>query len=133
MPQSLFLHTNAIFIAFATPNSSSGITWDDGATGILQRLVSAANSSGHGTKIVLSVGGWGGSYYFSQTMSTSANRTTFVNACVSAVNTYGLAGIDIDWEYPNSSGAGNPYSSSDSAHLLSFFKSLRTALGTSKV
>ena len=37
-------------------------------------------------------GGWGGSYWFSQTMSTSANRTTFVNACVSAVNTYSLDG-----------------------------------------
>ena len=37
-------------------------------------------------------GGWGGSYWFSQTMSSSANRTTFVNACVSAVNTYNLDG-----------------------------------------
>ena len=41
-------------------------------------------------------GGWGGSTYFSQTMSTSANRTTFVNACVSAVNTYSLDGMSAD-------------------------------------
>lgn len=44
-------------IAFATPNSSSTLTWDSGSQAILQRLVSAANSSGAGTKIVLSVGG----------------------------------------------------------------------------
>ncbi|EIN11117.1 glycoside hydrolase family 18 protein [Punctularia strigosozonata HHB-11173 SS5] len=133
-PESIdFSKFDILFFAFATPNSSSTISWDDGATGTLKRLVSAANSSGKGTKIVLSIGGWGGSYYFSQAMSTSANRTKFVNAAVSAVNTYGLAGIDIDWEYPNSSGAGNPFSSSDSANLLSFFKSLRTALGSSKI
>ena len=36
-------------------------------------------------------------------------------------------------EYPNESGAGNPYSSSDAANLLSFFKSLRSALGSSKI
>ena len=30
-------------------------------------------------------------------MSSSANRTKLVNACVSAVNTYSLDGIDIDW------------------------------------
>ncbi|EJF62190.1 glycoside hydrolase family 18 protein [Dichomitus squalens LYAD-421 SS1] len=133
-PGSLdFSKFDILLFAFATPNSSSGISWDSGATSTLKTLVSAAHNSGHATKIVLSIGGWGGSYYFSQAMSTSANRTTFVNACVSAVNTYNLDGIDIDWEYPNESGAGNPFSSSDAANLLSFFKSLRTALGSSKI
>ncbi|KAI0076958.1 glycoside hydrolase family 18 protein [Panus rudis PR-1116 ss-1] len=122
-----------LFFAFATPNSSSGVSWDSGATSILKRLVSSARSSGKGTKVVLSIGGWGGSYWFSQAMSSSGNRSTFVNACVSAVNTYGLDGIDIDWEYPNQSGAGNPHSASDAANLLSFFTSLRSALGSSKI
>ncbi|PIL37606.1 hypothetical protein GSI_01300 [Ganoderma sinense ZZ0214-1] len=133
-PASLdFSKFDILLFAFATPNSSSGISWDDGATSTLKTLVSAAHNSGQGTKVVLSIGGWGGSYWFSQAMSTSANRTTFVNACVSAVNTYSLDGIDIDWEYPNESGAGNPYSSADAANLLSFFQSLRTALGSSKI
>ncbi|EPQ50562.1 glycoside hydrolase family 18 protein [Gloeophyllum trabeum ATCC 11539] len=122
-----------LLFAFATPNSSSTISWDSGATSLLKRLVSAANNSGHGTKVVLSIGGWGGSYWFSNAMSSSSNRTSFVNACVSAVNTYGLAGIDIDWEYPNESGAGNPYSASDAANLLSFFQQLRSSLGSSKI
>lgn len=42
--------------AFATPNSSSGIDWDDGSTSILKRLVKSAGDSGKGTKIVLSIG-----------------------------------------------------------------------------
>ncbi|EIM83169.1 glycoside hydrolase [Stereum hirsutum FP-91666 SS1] len=122
-----------LLYAFATPNSSSTLTWDSGSQALLQRLVSSANSSGAGTKIVLSVGGWSGSYWFSQAMSSSANRTTFINALSSAVSTYGLSGIDIDWEYPNSTGAGNPFSSSDSANLLSFFTSLRSKLGSSAI
>ncbi|TFK94886.1 glycoside hydrolase family 18 protein [Polyporus arcularius HHB13444] len=128
-----FSKFDILYFAFATPNSSSGISWDSGSTSTLKTLVSSAHNSGHGTKVVLSIGGWGGSYWFSQAVSTSANRTTFVNACVSAVNTYNLDGIDIDWEYPNESGAGNPHSSSDAANLLSFFKSLRSALGSSKI
>ena len=37
-------------------------------------------------------GGWTGSTYFSQAMS-SANQATFVQACVDAVNTYDLDGL----------------------------------------
>jgi len=132
-PESLdYSKFDILFFAFATANSSNGLSWDSGGTSILQRLVNSARSSGQGTKIVLSIGGWGGSYWFSQVMS-SGNRSTFVNAAVSAVNTYGLDGIDIDWEYPNESGAGNPFSSADAANLLSFFTSLRSALGSSKI
>ncbi|KAJ8483486.1 hypothetical protein ONZ45_g14588 [Pleurotus djamor] len=122
-----------LFFAFAMPNSASSLTWDSGAQDILRRLVSSARNSGKGTKIVLSVGGWGGSTWFSQAVISSANRTTFKNALVSAVNSFGLDGVDIDWEYPNSTGAGNPHSSADAANLLSFFQTLRGALGSSKI
>lgn len=42
--------------AFATPNSSSTLSWDSGSQAILKRLVKSAKASGAGTKIVLSVG-----------------------------------------------------------------------------
>ncbi|KAF9819455.1 hypothetical protein IEO21_02063 [Rhodonia placenta] len=130
-----FSKFDILLFAFATPNSDSGITYDSGSTSTLQTLVSSAHSSGHGTKVVLSIGkgGWSGSHWFSQSVGSSSNRKKFVDACVSAVNTYNLDGIDIDWEYPNQSGAGNPYSSSDAANLLSFFTELRSALGSSKI
>ncbi|GBE80217.1 glycoside hydrolase family 18 protein [Sparassis crispa] len=133
-PQGVdFSKFDVLLFAFATPNSSSTISYDSGSTSTLETLVSSAHNSGYGTKVVLSIGGWGGSYYFSQAVGTSANMTTFVNACVSAVNTYDLDGIDIDWEYPGESGAGNPYSSDDSANFLAFLTSLRSALGWSKI
>ncbi|KZV89515.1 glycoside hydrolase family 18 protein [Exidia glandulosa HHB12029] len=133
-PETLwFGKFDIIYFAFATPNSSSTLSFDSGATSILKRLVSAAKAAGKGTRVVLSIGGWGGSKYFSQATSTAANRTKFVNSIVSAINTYGLAGVDIDWEYPNSAGAGNPHSSNDAANLLLFLTSLRTAIGSSKI
>ncbi|KAJ7169103.1 glycoside hydrolase [Mycena crocata] len=122
-----------LFFAFAVPNSSSTLTWDSGSQAILKRLVASAKSSGRGTKIVLSVGGWGGSTFFHQAAGSAANRTTFVNALASAVSTFALDGIDIDWEYPNNPGAGNPFGSADAANLLLLLTALRTKLGTAKI
>ncbi|KDR78221.1 hypothetical protein GALMADRAFT_138343 [Galerina marginata CBS 339.88] len=133
-PEGLdFSKFDIIWFAFATPSSSSTVSLDSTSAAVLKRLVTAARSSGHSTRIVLSIGGWGGCQYYSQACSSSANRTTFSNSIVSTINSYGLDGVDIDWEYPNSPGAGQPYSSADSANLLSLFKLLRSALGTSKV
>ncbi|KAF8890745.1 glycoside hydrolase superfamily [Infundibulicybe gibba] len=130
-PESLnYSKFDILLFAFVVPNSSSGISWDSGSQSILQRLVSSARNSGAGTKIVLSVGGWGGCQWYSSAVSTAANRTTFTNALSNAVNTYGLDGMS---EYPNSEGAGNPHSPSDSANLLSLLQSLRSALGSSKI
>ncbi|RDB17715.1 Chitinase A1 [Hypsizygus marmoreus] len=128
-----FAKFDIIFYAFATPNASATLSWEGGAQDTLRKLISSARQSGKGTKIVLSVGGWGGSYWFSQVVSSSANRSKFNNALVGAVNSFGLDGIDIDWEYPNSTGAGNPHSSADAANFLSLLKLLRTSLGWSKV
>jgi len=77
--------------AFATPNSSNGLDWDSGATSTLQTLVSSAHNSGYDTKVVLSIGGWSGGYWFSQVMNSS-NNAAFVQSCVDAVNTYDLDG-----------------------------------------
>ncbi|KZP30284.1 glycoside hydrolase family 18 protein [Athelia psychrophila] len=126
-----FSKFDVIFFAFATPSSSYGISLDSGSASMLKTLVTGAHKSG--TKVVLSVGGWGGCEYYSALMKTSANRTTFINALSSAVSKYDLDGIDIDWEYPNDPGAGQPYSSADSANFLLFLKSFRSKLGSSKI
>ncbi|KAG6820584.1 hypothetical protein H0H93_014811 [Arthromyces matolae] len=109
------------------------VSLDSGSTAILKRLATAAHNSGKGTRVVLSIGGWGGCQYWSSSVSSSANRTKLVNSIKSVITTNNLDGVDIDWEFPNSPGAGQPYSPSDSANLLSFFKALRTALGASKI
>ncbi|KAF9484198.1 glycoside hydrolase family 18 protein [Pholiota conissans] len=128
-----FSKFDLIFFAFANPNSSSGISFNSGATSLLKRLVAAARAAGYGTRIVLSLGGWGGCYYFSQACSTAANRTKLISAIGSAINTYNLDGVDFDWEFPNNAGAGQPFSSADTANLLLVFKALRVSLGPCKI
>ncbi|KAJ4480852.1 glycoside hydrolase [Lentinula aciculospora] len=133
-PESLdYTRFSILFFAFAIPNSSNTLNWDSGSQDMLSRTVTAARNSGAGTRVVLSVGGWGGSVYFSQCVASAANRNTFVNTLVNAVNTFGLDGIDIDWEYPNQVGAGNINSPSDAANFLIFLTQLRTMLGSSKI
>ncbi|KDR78222.1 hypothetical protein GALMADRAFT_1307739 [Galerina marginata CBS 339.88] len=128
-----FSKFDILFFAFVTPNGTAGIDWDSGSQETLKALVSSAHSSGHETKIVLSMGGWSGSHWYSEAMSSASNRSKLVKTLADTIKSYGLDGIDIDWEYPNASGAGNPHSSADSANFLSFLKLLRSTIGDSKV
>ncbi|WP_250674822.1 glycosyl hydrolase family 18 protein [Paraclostridium ghonii] len=60
-------------------------------------------------KLLMSVGGWGGSRGFYAMMDTDNGIDTFVESCVDFIRTYGFDGVDIDFEYPSStSQSGNP-------------------------
>ncbi len=64
-------------------------------------------------------------------MSDEASRKIFVGNIVNAYNTYGLDGIDLDWEYPGRKGeSGNQVSTSDSVNYLQFLSLLRKTLPT---
>ncbi|KAK4705493.1 chitinase, partial [Phenoliferia sp. Uapishka_3] len=121
-----------IDFAFAVPTSDYNVEFtQDNSGDLLSELVKYAH--GNNTKVLISVGGWTDSEYFSGAVSTSANRAKFVKNLVAMANTYGVDGIDIDWEYPGGGGnAGNGQSTSDSANFLKFLVSLRAALGNDK-
>ncbi len=119
--------------AFALPNSAFGLTftqWNSETS--LTALVAYGHAAG---KLVrLSIGGWTGSVYFSQAVSTATNRQTFVNNILATYNAFNLDGIDIDWEYPGTQGAGNNMvSSDDSANFLLFLQLLRETLPSTAV
>jgi len=92
----------------------------------------------------LTVGGWDGSIYFSSSVATSANRTTFVNSIVNMVNTYGFQGVEFEyvhlidaiilgfdffcsWEYPGSTNGleCNTESPQDTANFLLMLQELK--------
>jgi len=50
--------------------------------------------------VLLSVGGWSGSTYFSDVAATASARSRLSASCLQIVEKYGLDGLDIDWEYP---------------------------------
>ena len=56
-------------------------------------------------KLLISVGGWSDSQYFSDAAATAARRESFAASCVDFVVEQGLDGVDLDWEYPVSGGA----------------------------
>ncbi|GAA3281677.1 glycoside hydrolase [Dactylosporangium vinaceum] len=103
-------------------------------------------------KILVSIGGWTYSKYFSDAAATDASRKTLVSSCIDMFikgnlpvrNGFGgpgsgagvFDGIDIDWEYPGAPGhTGNHYSTNDKANytaLMAEFRSQLDALGTGR-
>lgn len=53
-----------------------------------------------GVEAWVSIGGWGGSRYFSPAVATSENRTLFVAAMLNLTETYGFTGIDFECVLP---------------------------------
>jgi hypothetical protein len=61
----------------------------------LKQLVPAAHAAD--TKVLLSIGGWGGGDGFHPSFNNSAGRAKFVNATKKLIDDTGIDGIDIDW------------------------------------
>ncbi|HTI61272.1 glycoside hydrolase family 18 protein [Mucilaginibacter sp.] len=81
-------------------------------------------------KLLISIGGWGGSRNFSDAVLTDTAREGFAASAVAIVRKYKLDGVDIDWEYPNDIGAGNIYRPEDKHNYTLMFRKLRLDLDT---
>ena len=99
-------------------------------------------------KILLSIGGWTYSKYFSDVAASAASRQKFVSSCVDmfingnipASGGFGgpatakgiFDGFDLDWEYPGSNGGhlGNHESANDTANYTALLQEFRTELNT---
>lgn len=62
---------------------------------LLNRVVRAAHLKG--VKVMMSIGGWTGSQYFSPLSASPHGRQTFVKGAIDFVKNYNIDGIDIDW------------------------------------
>ena len=79
-------------------------------------------------KILVSVGGWVWSGNFSDAALTADSHNKFSKSAALFVKKYKLDGIDIDWEYPNQSGAGNIHRTEDIENFTLLMKSVREEL-----
>lgn len=66
-------------------------------------LVKAANPN---LKVVFSIGGWTLSHFMSVVANSPSLRETFIASCIQVCKEFGLAGVDIDWEFPGQRGEG---------------------------
>ena len=83
-------------------------------------------------KVLLSIGGWG-SGRFSEMAATPQTRAAFAADCKRIVDSYGIDGIDIDWEYPTSRAAGISASPEDTANYTLLMQAIREAIGPDKL
>jgi len=98
-------------------------------------------------KIVMSIGGWGGSKYFSDAALTPESREFFVNSCIdrfilgnlpeaNAAGGKGSAadifdGFDIDWEYPVNGGEDSTHhNGNDNDNLSKLYALFRVKLNS---
>lgn len=85
-------------------------------------------------KTLISVGGWAFTdpgptqQEFHNIISTSASRAKFINSVQIYLDSYGLDGIDIDYEYPSASDRGGY--PEDKMNFVQLVKEMRSAFGS---
>ncbi len=79
-------------------------------------------------KVLISVGGWSWSGGFSDMAFSRAKRKRFIDSAVGFLRQHELDGIDIDWEYPGQSGAGNRHRPADRRNFTLLLAEMRRAL-----
>ncbi|KAF8631783.1 hypothetical protein AX17_004998 [Amanita inopinata Kibby_2008] len=118
--------------AFATTTPSpSLLSLGSSDEQLLPSFVTQAHQ--HGVKANLAIGGWTGSRWFSPNVGSPENRTLFVTTVSNLIKTYGLDGIDFDWEFPGSRGIGcNAFAVNDAENFLAFLQEFRqSSIGSS--
>ncbi|KAJ1948251.1 hypothetical protein FBU59_001679, partial [Linderina macrospora] len=115
-----YTHVN---LAFGIPSSSGTFSFD----GDWFEPALVTNMHAKGVKVLMSVGGWTGSNYFSNILKDSTARTTLINSMADYVKNMNLDGIDIDWEYPGRLGDNcNVFDAvNDTPNYLRFLQDLR--------
>ncbi|GAA5916176.1 glycoside hydrolase family 18 protein [Sporobolomyces salmoneus] len=112
--------------SFAVPDENHNVVLESDGS-LLNKVVKYAH--GNGSKVLIAIGGWTDSKYFSTSVATANTRKTFVKNIKAFVDKYNVDGVDIDWEYPGTQGnPGNIIDSADTANMLLFLQELRTAL-----
>jgi hypothetical protein len=79
------------------------------------------NCAANGVRLWIAIGGWGLSGNFPGVAANATRRATLASQCLNLCTTHGLAGIDIDWEFP---------ALSDKTNFTAMLAAIKAQLGT---
>lgn len=88
----------------------------------------ALKSENPDLKILLSIGGWVWSDYFSNAALTDSSRALFARTAVDLLRKHDLDGLDLDWEYPAQPGEDNMYRPEDTRNFTLLLQTVRRHL-----
>lgn len=128
IPVGRFTHINYAFAAIDPAANALTLT-DPAADKANLAALRQLRQRQPGLKLLISVGGWDDSTYFSDVASTAARRAAFARSCVDFILTYELDGVDLDWEYPVSGGAaGTTHRPQDRRNFTLLLQEIRDML-----
>ena len=113
-----------INFAFALIQNGKIVTEDPSDPANLAALV-ALKRDNPSLTVLISVGGWLGSGNFSDMALTKESRQVFIHSVLQFIEQYQLDGLDIDWEYPSQTGAGNKFRPEDKQNYTLVLEELR--------
>jgi chitinase len=110
--------------AFAAIRDGRMVTSNPGDAGNLAQLAALRRQNSSLT-VLISVGGWLGSGAFSDVALTGPSRRIFIDSVIAFLKLYDVDGLDLDWEYPGLSGAGNRFRREDKQNFTRLLEELR--------
>jgi chitinase len=113
--------------AFANINEGKAVMELEEDSANMATLVSFRETN-HDLKILLSVGGWVWSNWFSDAALTESSRKIFANSIVELIKRHDLDGVDLDWEYPGQRAEDNAYRPIDKDNFTLMLKEIREKL-----
>lgn len=105
-----------------------------GLLGGLRDLQAKAKQQGHELALSMSIGGWTMSNGFHETAASEEARKVFAKGVVKLFKQFPMfSEVDIDWEYPNAEGAGNPCGPEDGENYALLIAELRKQLDSASL
>lgn len=124
IPASKLTHVNYAFAKINPDYTISLVNYSNDVNNISS--LNSLKNKNNKLKIILSIGGWDYSTYFSSAAASPQSREVFAQSCLDTILNLGMDGVDIDWEYPVSGGSsGTIHSSSDKQNFTALLQTIR--------
>ena len=125
MPAGLLTH---VCYAFANVHEDGSVHLESESDSQNLDKLTALKEKNPELRVLLSIGGWGWSKYFSNAALTVESRKLFIDSAIDIITRHKLDGLDIDWEYPGQRGDGNVFRPEDKRNFTLLLKDLRKRL-----